>query len=516
MAIYYVATDGSNGNPGTLGSPWATIAYADTQVSAGDTVFFRGGTYNETGTTTFTTSGSDGSPITYAAYNNEVPVFDYSGIGAVERAFYIRQNWLHFIGLTITGTVQGTLFYGAGFEIAGSSGGPVGSNNIIERCIAHDLAFTGFVIKDENAAGGASNNLLLNCDAYDCHDDINDGEGADGFMVREDQGPGNVVRGCRAWRCSDDGYDFFDGNNGITVDKCWAWDCGFDYWDIGAGFDGNGIGFKIGTGSGAHTLTNCIAAINGQVGFDDNGNSGPSTLINCTSYNHAQGGLREKNYDFDASPAHSLKNCVSFGGGIVDTHTNTVETYNSWNSPPNITVVLADVVSTDTSELLSARKSDGSLPDIDFMRPTAAGQLASNGEGGTFLGALAPAGSVSALLSYLWKGAAEPADFSPSGNEYQAWRGAAEVQDGTTPPTFTGSLDVTLDAMSLAGAGTQLLAITGTLDVTLAPHSLVSPGSVTGGAAQNTFSGSAFARFKITITDDDDERTRPPPRPKVF
>ena len=31
-----------------------------------------------------------------------------------------------------------------------------------------------------------------------------------------------------------------------------------------------------------------------------------------------------------------------------------------------------------------------------------------------------------ANVNKLWKGAVEPAEVSPSGNEYQAWKGAAE------------------------------------------------------------------------------------------
>lgn len=67
MATYYIATDGSDGNPGTdIGAPRATIPGT---LSAGDTVYFRAGNYNIQ--IVATNSGSSGNVITYKAYNSE-------------------------------------------------------------------------------------------------------------------------------------------------------------------------------------------------------------------------------------------------------------------------------------------------------------------------------------------------------------------------------------------------------------------------------------------------------------
>ena len=46
-ATYYVATDGSDGNDGSSNSEWATFTHAFTQMSSGDTLIVRDGTYNE-------------------------------------------------------------------------------------------------------------------------------------------------------------------------------------------------------------------------------------------------------------------------------------------------------------------------------------------------------------------------------------------------------------------------------------------------------------------------------------
>src|SRR5947208_2907896 len=44
-AIFYVATDGNDANPGNKNKPFATIQKAQDAVRPGDTVYVRGGTY---------------------------------------------------------------------------------------------------------------------------------------------------------------------------------------------------------------------------------------------------------------------------------------------------------------------------------------------------------------------------------------------------------------------------------------------------------------------------------------
>ena len=43
----YVATDGSNSNKGTIDSPYETVYYAISKAKAGQTIYVRGGTYNQ-------------------------------------------------------------------------------------------------------------------------------------------------------------------------------------------------------------------------------------------------------------------------------------------------------------------------------------------------------------------------------------------------------------------------------------------------------------------------------------
>ncbi len=87
---YYVATvanGGDDSNPGTLAEPFATIQHAATQIQPGYAVYIRGGVYRET--VTPPTSGSNGLPITFQAYNDEEVVV--SGCDLIE-------GWIHDSG----------------------------------------------------------------------------------------------------------------------------------------------------------------------------------------------------------------------------------------------------------------------------------------------------------------------------------------------------------------------------------------------------------------------------------
>ena len=57
--VFYVAPTGSDSAAGTLSAPWKSIAHAQSVAQAGDTVYFRGGTYAYTHATRSCTSGTD-------------------------------------------------------------------------------------------------------------------------------------------------------------------------------------------------------------------------------------------------------------------------------------------------------------------------------------------------------------------------------------------------------------------------------------------------------------------------
>lgn len=74
LSTWYVATSGSDSNPGSLRQPFQTIQQAADIAQPGDTVMVRGGTYHET--VTPPRSGTDGAPITFEAFPGQKVTID--------------------------------------------------------------------------------------------------------------------------------------------------------------------------------------------------------------------------------------------------------------------------------------------------------------------------------------------------------------------------------------------------------------------------------------------------------
>ncbi len=76
--IYYVATTGSDSNPGSQEEPWLTISHAAKVARAGATVYVMGGVYNEI--VNFPHSGTPPAPITFQSYPGQTAVLDGTGL----------------------------------------------------------------------------------------------------------------------------------------------------------------------------------------------------------------------------------------------------------------------------------------------------------------------------------------------------------------------------------------------------------------------------------------------------
>src|SRR5579871_4596094 len=112
LSTYYVATTGSNSNPGSLTQPFLTIQHAlDVATNPGDTVEVRAGTYNER--LTFPASGSaSGGYITLEAYPGEHVLL--SGQGAKNNDTGYGNNMVQITNQSYIQLI--------GFEIAYDSG----------------------------------------------------------------------------------------------------------------------------------------------------------------------------------------------------------------------------------------------------------------------------------------------------------------------------------------------------------------------------------------------------------
>ncbi len=103
--IYYVASTGNDSNQGTLAQPWRTIYKASTMVRAGDTVYIRGGVYQESNT--FYANGTQGAPITLAGYPGETAIIDGNSYQVPSKnsgnaLVQVYGDWYVILDLTIT------------------------------------------------------------------------------------------------------------------------------------------------------------------------------------------------------------------------------------------------------------------------------------------------------------------------------------------------------------------------------------------------------------------------------
>jgi hypothetical protein len=374
--IYYVATDGLNTNPGTFAEPWATWEYGFNQISAGDLLYIRGGTYTPTSYVTVSSrncavavsgkDGSSGSKYQVFAYPDETPILDCRNVtGSNERIgiLIVDCSYWYLKGLEITRVDQ---------PVAGGVGGQgifiwginAAEHNTIENCKAYVNGGPGMGTRD-----WVNETLFLNCDCYDNWDAYSDtpGGNSDGFDVGYSN---DIIRftGCRVWHNGDDGFDMYcpsGWDSTVYLTNCWAWHQGYAPDESGGG---DGGGFKLGTGTGLQSdgiirryLYNCIAYDNLANGFDQNSGNMKTVIYNSIAYANGTRG-----YDFHWENQYDVFiNNTSYDNGSADAFlSNTTQTTNSWQN--GITVTDADFVSV-VSQLSSTRESDGSLPLMTFL-----------------------------------------------------------------------------------------------------------------------------------------------------
>jgi hypothetical protein len=384
-ATYYVAPNGNDTDPGTQTAPFATMAKGQSVAAAGDTVYFRGGTYAFTaGATTCASSaatingvlldksGAANNRINYWAYPGEVPVFDFAGIkdGCRIAGLHVKGSWLHIRGLTVTGVPQNVNTNHESWGVYVNGGG----NDIFEQLDLHHNMGPGlFIIK-----GG--NNLVVNSDSHDNYDPLSSGGAggnSDGFGCHVPAGDtGNVFRGCRAWWNSDDGYDLISAKEVVLIEDSWAWYNGYLPGTMTPSGDGNG--FKAG-GYGLpatdvpanpplHVVQKSLAFSNRAAGFYVNHHPVADRFHNNTScYNHPDFNLLGVAADGTSNANIALlRNNVAFGGTLLSNNTGPQidDANNSWSANLGVTVTAADFLDLTVTGLDGARAADGSLPRL--------------------------------------------------------------------------------------------------------------------------------------------------------
>ncbi|WP_244898595.1 right-handed parallel beta-helix repeat-containing protein [Paenibacillus algorifonticola] len=158
---YYVSPTGSDSNAGTKSKPFKSLMKAQSAAASGDTVYIRGGVYND-----FDIAKIDSiynyvnditkSGITYKAYAGERPVFEFKNVPTNLRvaAFFVEDQvtGVTFKGFDVTGIEVGDQAQSEAFRIRGQAD--------IVNVAAHDIEAIGFYFT------GRGTGTVLNSDAY--------------------------------------------------------------------------------------------------------------------------------------------------------------------------------------------------------------------------------------------------------------------------------------------------------------------------------------------------------------
>jgi hypothetical protein len=389
---YYVAPNGSDSAAGTMAAPFATLQKANDTAAAGDTIYLRAGTYNCTAQITLSKSGtSDTNRTNIFAYTGEVPVLDFSNFTLASEtsdhpAITVTGSWMHLRGLEIANGKVGT----SGSHSYSMLRTKNASNNTFELLNIHNGFGPGLFI--DTGTGG---NMILNCDSHDNYD-VNgsqgDGQNADGFGVHyQTTGPSTIIKGCRAWNNSDDGYDLISQEVPVTVENNWAF-------KNGHGTEGNGNGFKMGSSQTGirHLVQQNVAWSNAESGFYANHSTGGNTWYNNTSF------MNGTQYNMLASPAGDPDTTITLTGSLVhimrnnigypnkNTNMTGVDTmFNTWDlgitpaakdfasiTDPSVSMTGVGV---ESSGALGPRAADGSMPPVDFLQLAAGSQMIDKG-----------------------------------------------------------------------------------------------------------------------------------------
>ncbi len=123
---FYVDPTGSNSNPGTSLLPWLTLAYAESQVEAGDTVIVRAGNYAGF---QVTKSGVSGGPITFEGEEGAVITTAVTVGGVRFGVTSVGFEYRVFDGLGVDSSADVNQ-WNAGYRMSGNSGEWVHGNQI--------------------------------------------------------------------------------------------------------------------------------------------------------------------------------------------------------------------------------------------------------------------------------------------------------------------------------------------------------------------------------------------------
>ena len=300
---YYVSPSGDDASPGTITDPWATIQHAAEVLVAGDTLFIRGGTYNESIEVANSGDATYGH-IVLSAYPGEQPIIDGTGSEASNGLIMSGKSYIRLLGLEIRNWSGNAVWLEycdhieiSDCEVAHAFYG-IGLLAIhdfeLNRVTIHHFDLYGF---DASAEGSnvCYNGVLNDCIAHTGRDPQ---QNVDGFALGHGDQHHFTLNRCITHDVFD-GFDSGADNTDVTFNRCLA----YDNWNTG---------FKV----WGHTqMANCVCYHNGEtnVELDWSGTPKTATLQNCTFVDAGTFNIWVEN----SQDTLYMYNCIVAGGDNI-------------------------------------------------------------------------------------------------------------------------------------------------------------------------------------------------------
>jgi len=296
---YYVATNGSNSNPGTISQPFLTIAKGVSVLTPGDTLFVESGTYAESLQATIPGGTSWSNPVTVMAYPGDTVTIEPTSAQNAQSVFMFygaQEQYIVVQGFTI----NATHVTNDAVKITDSSSGGAASHIKIDNCEIENAPQCGVLTTD-----GADYNEFIDLTVHNngttdlyhgiyistqdntvsgCTSYSNGGCGIQVYSEGETTDcNGNVVSDNECYDNGVDGYaDGIDVSSGSNIQV---------YDNICYGNSGDGIAVDYWRPTDVTVVNNtCVGNGDNGIYVGNDGGLAVGTLVNNNiSYNNAQG-----------------------------------------------------------------------------------------------------------------------------------------------------------------------------------------------------------------------------------
>ncbi|MDP4145866.1 MAG: right-handed parallel beta-helix repeat-containing protein [Bacillota bacterium] len=407
-AVYYVSSkDGSDDNDGSEKSPWKTIQKAADNTAPGDTVYVRGGIYNEK--VSINNSGTKNAYITFKNYDGETPIINGNNQSVsdddLENGLIVinEKSFIKIIGFDVTDYVSTNQYGVAGIKVTGAS-----KNVEIRSCKVYGIKTTyagttksrnayGIVAYGTNGDSSLDGLVIDNCQIYNCilgqseslvlngnvtnfkvtnnkvHDNDNIGIdfiGYENTASKNDYARNGICTGNQVWNISTANNKTYDGKgaDGIYVDggasiviernKVWSTDIGIETASEHLNKATDGVTVRN------NLVYNCsVSGISMGGSGITNGKATNIKILNNTVYNTDTNMNIQKNCQFNSNV---IKNNIFYGGEAYYGDKGNIVISNNITSDPRFVKTGSDFHLQANSSAINAGINDNNIGSVDL------------------------------------------------------------------------------------------------------------------------------------------------------